>query len=117
MNRPVVHKNLLSTAFAIAAFAAPNLVRVFAQSLSHYGNPLPRFYDAEAALRILGRRPWVSRQRDRRARSILPAPWTSTGRKSTWIAMLQSSNLQLPGQKHPLGHFRLARMERRHVVN
>ena len=48
MKRPVVHKNLLSTAFAIAAFAAPNLVRAFAQSLSHYGNPLPGFFfDAE----------------------------------------------------------------------
>jgi hypothetical protein len=47
MKRPVVRKNLLSTAFAIAAFAAPNLVRAFAQSLSHYGNPLPGVFDAE----------------------------------------------------------------------
>ena len=47
MKRPVVRKNLLSTAFTIAAFAAPNMVRAFGQSLSHYGSPLPRFYDAE----------------------------------------------------------------------
>ena len=47
MKRPVVRKNLLSTAFAIAAFAGPNLVRAFAQSLSHHGSPLPHFYDAE----------------------------------------------------------------------
>jgi hypothetical protein len=47
MKRPVVGKNRLSTSLAIAAFAAPNLVRAFAQSLSHYGNPLPGFFDAE----------------------------------------------------------------------
>jgi hypothetical protein len=47
MKRHVVRKNLLSTAFAIAAFAAPNLLRAFGQSLSHYGSPLPRFCDAE----------------------------------------------------------------------
>ena len=48
MKRPVVRQYLLSTAFATAAFAAPNLVRAFAQSLSHYGRPLPRFYDTLA---------------------------------------------------------------------
>jgi hypothetical protein len=47
MKRPVVRKNLLSTAFVVAAFAAPNLVRAFARSLGHYGSPLPRFCDAE----------------------------------------------------------------------
>jgi hypothetical protein len=50
MKRPVVRKNLLSTAFAIAAFAAPNLVRAFAQCLSHYESPLPRFCDTEGTL-------------------------------------------------------------------
>ena len=39
MKRPAVRENLLSTAFAIAAFAVPNLVRAFAQSLSRYGSP------------------------------------------------------------------------------
>ena len=48
MKRRFVRQNLLSTAFATAAFAAPNLVRAFAQSLSQYGSPLPRFYDALA---------------------------------------------------------------------
>jgi hypothetical protein len=33
-------------AFATATLAAPNLVRAFAQSLSHYRSPLPRFYHA-----------------------------------------------------------------------
>jgi hypothetical protein len=48
MKRRFVRQNLLSTAFATAAFAAPNLVRAFAQSLSHYGSPLPLFSDALA---------------------------------------------------------------------
>jgi|HubBroStandDraft_2_1064218.scaffolds.fasta_scaffold89918_2 hypothetical protein len=48
MKRRFVRQNLLSTAFATAAFAAPNLARAFAQSLGHYGSPLPRFYDALA---------------------------------------------------------------------
>ena len=51
MKRPAVRENLLSTAFAIAAFAVPNLVRAFAQSLSRYGSPLPRSYEAEASQR------------------------------------------------------------------
>jgi hypothetical protein len=76
MKRPAVRKNLLSAAFAIAAFTAPNLVRAVmgarcralvtprAHSIADFGLP----------------RPWVGRQRDRRARSMLPAPWTSAGR-------------------------------------
>jgi hypothetical protein len=78
MKRPVLGKNLLSTAFAIAAFVAPNLARAFAQSLSHYGNPLPGLYGADGTQHC--GLPWISRQRDRRAHSMLPAPWTSTGR-------------------------------------
>ena len=78
MKRPVVRQYLLSTAFATAAFAAPNLVRAFAQSLSRYRSPLPRSCDTEGTQHC--GLPWISRQRDRRAHSMLPAPWTSTGR-------------------------------------
>jgi hypothetical protein len=47
MKRPVVRKNLLSTAFAIAAFAA----RIWCgRSISHYESPLPHFCDAEGTL-------------------------------------------------------------------
>jgi hypothetical protein len=45
----IVSKNLLSTAFAVAAFAAASLAPAFAQSRSQYGSPLPRYYDAEGA--------------------------------------------------------------------
>ncbi len=43
----IVSKNLLATAFAVAAFAAASLAPAFAQSRSHYGSPLPRYYNAE----------------------------------------------------------------------
>ncbi len=43
----IVSKNLLSTAFAVAALAAASLTPAFAQALSHYGSPLPRYYNAE----------------------------------------------------------------------
>jgi hypothetical protein len=49
----IVSKNLLSTAFAVAAFAAASLAPAFAQSRSEYGSPLPRYYDAEGE-RVLG---------------------------------------------------------------
>jgi hypothetical protein len=45
----VVSKNLLSTVFAVAAFAVASLVPAFAQSRSQYGSPLPRYYDSEGA--------------------------------------------------------------------
>jgi hypothetical protein len=47
MKTAILSKNLLSTAFAVAAFAAASLAPAFAQSRSHYGSPLPRYYNAE----------------------------------------------------------------------
>jgi hypothetical protein len=47
MKTPIVSKSLLSTAFAVAAFGAASLAPAFAQSRSHYGSPLPRYYNAE----------------------------------------------------------------------
>jgi hypothetical protein len=49
MKRLIVRKNLLSTASAGAAFSGASVAPAFAQSLSHYGSPLPRYYDAESA--------------------------------------------------------------------
>jgi hypothetical protein len=43
----IASKNLLSTAFAVTAFAVASLAPAFAQSRSHYGSPLPRYYNAE----------------------------------------------------------------------
>jgi hypothetical protein len=37
----------LSAAFVAVAFAALGSAPTFAQTLSHYGSPLPRYYDAE----------------------------------------------------------------------
>ena len=119
MKRRFVRQNLLSTAFATAAFAAPNLARAFAQSLGHYGSPLPRFYDALAhSIADSGLpRPWFSRQRDRRARSMLPAPWTSTGRSINLDRYVPIQYSLYAWSEISVRHFRLARMERRHVVN
>jgi len=47
MKRLIASKYFLSTAFAVAAFAAANLAPAYAQSRSHYGSPLPRYYSAE----------------------------------------------------------------------
>ena len=47
MKTLTVSKNLLSTAFAVAAFVAATLPPAFAQALSHEGSMLPRYYDSE----------------------------------------------------------------------
>jgi hypothetical protein len=47
MKRFIVSKNLLSAAFAVAAFTAASLAPALAQSRSHYGSPLPRYYNSE----------------------------------------------------------------------
>jgi hypothetical protein len=47
MKRLIISKYLLSAAFAAAAFASAGTAS--AQSLSHYGSPLPRYYDAQGA--------------------------------------------------------------------
>jgi hypothetical protein len=47
MKRLILSKYLLSATFAVAAFAAAGLAPAFAQSRSHYGSPLPRYYNAE----------------------------------------------------------------------
>jgi hypothetical protein len=47
MKRLIASKYLLSTAFAVAAFAAASLAPAYAQSRSHYGSSLPRYYSAE----------------------------------------------------------------------
>ena len=92
MKRPAVRKNLFSTAFAITAFAAPNLVRAFAQSLGRYGIPLPRSYEAEGAQHCGF---WVPSNHGSADRAIAVAAPCYPRRahlkadQSTWIAMLQ----------------------------
>jgi hypothetical protein len=49
MKTLIVSKNLLSTAFAVAVFAAAGLAPAYTQALSHDGSSLPRYYDAEGA--------------------------------------------------------------------
>ncbi|MGA7432641.1 MAG: hypothetical protein WBQ24_07495 [Xanthobacteraceae bacterium] len=47
MKRLIVSKYLVSAAFAVAAFAAASLAPAYGQARSHYGSPLPRYYNAE----------------------------------------------------------------------
>ena len=88
MKRPAVRKNLLSTAFAIAAFAVPNLVRAFAQSLSRYGSPLPRSHEAEGSQRCgFWAPPTIGHSPIAAAALCCPRRGHLQADQSTWIAM------------------------------
>jgi hypothetical protein len=44
-------KSILSTAFAVVALGAASLAPAFAQSISHDGTALPRYYDSSGEQR------------------------------------------------------------------
>ena len=49
MKKLIASKYLLSTAFAVAAFAVASSMPVFAQSQDHFGSMLPHYFNSAGA--------------------------------------------------------------------